>query len=141
MLSPIVFVTNIGGNNPGTFPYYGEGQYTYGILNILNYEQELLLLNATNTKLRQLLNNTGGTHFPTGNVHIFIPPKRIVIFFKSCSHKHISSFSNPIEIYTSGIHCTINRGDCVWLGKEEEKDELFTTLKNIGYNCNNIIEY
>ena len=66
-----------------------------------------------------------------------------MIFFKSCSHaqKLLSSLSNPIEIYTSGSHRNINHDNKCWLGKEEEKDELFTTLKNIGYNCNNIIEY
>ena len=88
-----------------------------------------------------MLNNHSRTTFPYGNVDIFIPPKKIVILFKSCSHKHISSFSNPIKIYTSGTHRINIDTAFIWLGKEEEKDELFTTLKNIGYNCNNIIYF
>ena len=98
----------------------------------LKNEVQFNELSGTNNLLQQQI-----------NIHSFLSP---IVFLKIETHarKLLSSLSNPIEIYTSGSHRNINHDNkynkC-WLGKEEEKDELFTTLKNIGYNCNNIIEY
>ena len=61
---------------------------------------------------------------------IHIPVGKIVILFKK-----------SIEIYLSGIHYNIYPSFGLWFGKELDKEEVIISLKNIGYNCNNIIYY
>ena len=39
----------------------------------------------------------------------------------------------------NGIHKNIEGCQFFWCGKEDDKDEFINTLKNIGYNCDNII--
>ena len=56
------------------------------------------------------------------------------------SKKTVILFKKSIEIYSSGIH-NIEGCHNFWCGKEDDKDEFINTLKNIGYNCDNIIKY
>ena len=65
------------------------------------------------------------------NHRISIPPKKTVILFKG----------DTIEIYSSGSHNNIKGCNSFWCGKEDDKDEFINTLKNSGYNCDNIIKY
>ena len=63
-------------------------------------------------------------------IPVLIPPKKTVILFKK-----------SIEIYSSGIHKNIEGWTFFWCGKEDDKDEFINTLKNIDYNCDNIIYF
>ena len=52
-----------------------------------------------------------------------------------------TSDDTSIEIYLSGIHYGIYPSSGLWFGKELDKEEVIISLKNIGYNCNNIIYF
>ena len=52
-----------------------------------------------------------------------------------------TSDDTSIEIYLSGIHYNIKPSFGLWFGKELDKEEVIISLKNIGYNCNNIIYF
>jgi hypothetical protein len=116
---PIIFLPFQG----GTYEYRGDIQYQYGLSSMLSLHQYGLL---NHDKLQQV------TNFPccNNNYKILIPLKKTVILFKK-----------SIEIYSSGIHKNIEGSFFFWCGKEDDKDEFINTLKNIGYNCDNIIYF
>jgi len=107
----------------GKYEYHGDIQYQNGLSSLIPLHQYGLL---NHDKLQQV------TNFPCGNNNykILIPPKKTVILFKK-----------SIEIYSSGIHKNIEGCLFFWCGKEDDKDEFINTLKNIDYNCDNIIYF
>ena len=116
---PVVFFPcNVG----GMYQYYGDEQHIFQLQHKLSAHYGLLNL----AKFHNVID--GPTHYY--NHKILIPPKKTVILFK-----------NSIEIYSSGIHKNIEGCTIFWCGKEDDKDEFINTLKNIGYNCDNIIKY
>ena len=105
--------------------YYGDEQYSWWN-NTLTSEQESKLgrskLHSRHCSCSPPHNSRGFTmHIPVG---------KIVILFKK-----------SIEIYLSGIHYNIYPSCGLWFGKELDKEEVIISLKNIGYNCNNIIYF
>ena len=113
------------GPQGGKYEYHGDIQYQNGLSSMFPLHQYGLL---NHDKLQQV------TNFQclcgNDNYKILIPPKKTVILFK-----------NSIEIYSSGIHNNIEGCQFFWCGKEDDKDEFINTLKNIGYNCDNIIYF
>ena len=105
--------------------YYGDEQYVWWT-NTLTSEQV--------SKLdRTKLNTRYYGCVPPSNQRAYtmhIPVGKIVILFKE-----------SIEIYLSGIHYNIKPSFGLWFGKELDKEEVIISLKNIGYNCNNIIYF
>ena len=105
--------------------YYGDEQYVWWT-NTLTSEQV--------SKLdRTKLNTRYYGCVPPSNQRAYtmhIPVGKIVILFKE-----------SIEIYLSGIHYNIKPSFGLWFGKELDKEEVIISLKNIGYNCDNIIKY
>ena len=104
--------------------YYGDEQYSWWN-NTLTSEQV--------SKLDRTKLNTRHYVVPPNNQRAYtmhIPVGKIVILFKE-----------SIEIYLSGIHYNIKPSFGLWFGKELDKEEVIISLKNIGYNCNNIILY
>ena len=124
---PIVFISRYS----ESFQYYGDEQCTNNIQHFLNGRQ-IKLINGTKLFIAYenqcLRSSCPGNRY---NYKIFIPPKKTVMLFKP----------PIIEIYCSGIHSNIEGCQFFWCGKEEDKDELINTLKNIDYNCDNIIKY
>ena len=124
---PIVFISRY--SEP--FQYYGDEQCTNNIQHFLNGRQ-IKLINGTKLFIayeNQCLRSSCPSN--RYNYKIFIPPKKTVMLFKL----------PIIEIYSSGIHNNIEGCQFFWCGKKKDKNELINTLKNINYNCDNIIKY
>ena len=119
---PVVFLAN---SVNSTYTYHGDDQWVYKIEGRMSPHQWTYLYEGT--KLR--ISIDGPTYHY--NHRILIPPKKTVILFKG----------DTIEIYSSGSHNNIEGCNSFWCGKEDDKDEFINTLKNSGYNCNNIIKY
>ena len=104
--------------------YYGDEQYAWWN-NTLTLEQ----VSKLGRKLLTRHNSCSPPHNSCGFT-MHIPVGKIVILFKK-----------SIEIYLSGIHYGIYPSHGLWFGKELDKEEVIISLKNIGYNCNNIIYF
>jgi hypothetical protein len=120
--SPIVFQCR-----DHTRTYYGDEQYVWWT-NTLTLEQ----VSKLDRKLLTRHNSYYSCEPPSNSCcfTMHIPVGKIVILFKK-----------SIEIYLSGIHYNIYPSYGLWFGKELDKEEVIISLKNIGYNCNNIIYY
>ena len=127
---PVVFY-----NEDSKHQYYGDKPYTYQLQYILS-EHQMKLFCATKIRITN--------HYRRGPSHnnkytIFIPQKKTVMLFKEGNvHQGIRP---SIEIYSSGIHNNIDGCQFFWCGKEDDRDDFINTLKNVGYNCDNIIKY
>ena len=131
--SPVVFYCN----DSGRYQYYGDKPCTHGLQHMLSEHQMKLFL-ATNISMSITNHNRGGPS-PYHKHTIFIPQKKTVMLFKEGNvHQGIRP---SIEIYSSGIHNNIDGCQFFWCGKEDDRDDFINTLKNVGYNCDNIIKY
>ena len=117
---PVVFISHYGKHQVN---YYGDEQWIHELQHVLT-EHQMILLRGTNLRIAFANQRSYGTSLNK----IIIPQKKTVILFKK-----------SIEIYSSGIYNNIEGCRFFWCGKEDDKDEFINTLKNIGYNCDNII--
>ena len=130
--SPVVFC--------GTrqYQYYGDEPCT-NIIQVLTEHQKNLFCA---TKIR--ITNCSHLSWPTSNIYsnkytILIPQKKTVMLFKKGDLRQ--GIQSSIEIYSSGIHNIIYCCQFFWCGKEDDIDDFINTLKNVGFNCDNIIKY
>jgi hypothetical protein len=117
--------------SPIVFEYRGRMQTYYADEHYVWWTNTLTSEQVSKLGRKLLTRHNGCT--PPHNSFGFtmhIPVGKIVILFKE-----------SIEIYLSGIHYGIYPSHSLWFGKELDKEEVIISLKNIGYNCDNIIYF